>query len=360
MAKVSGKEKLVLKLKSDKFIDIRSLLKVGKEEGKEEGSNSKVIDVLIKLSDHITDLVKTTTGDEKKSNNFRLSQIKKAIKKIEESPITITSGKEAQTLDGIGKGIGERIDEILKTGTLKELSDVSIENEKDRIINEFTSVHGIGEAKANKFYEKGIRSIDELYNSNMDMSHDILIGLKYYKEFKEKIPYEEISDLGKIMKTAIKELYPDLIVEICGSHRRQKDYSGDIDVLITGDKIDGDYLKEIISLLTEINFLIDDLANGPTKYMGVCKHPNIGKGRRIDIRLVEYDSFFPALLYFTGSMELNKLMRTIAIEKGYTLNEYGLYKLKDGEKGEKIIVNSEKDIFDKLLIKYLKPEERNL
>jgi DNA polymerase beta len=107
--------------------------------------------------------------------------------------------------------------------------------------------------------------------------------------------------------------------------------------------------------------LIDDLTSqGDTKYMGVCIHPNAKIGRRIDIRFVTFESYYPAILYFTGSMMLNKSMRTHALKKGFTLNEYGLYHLSKGEKDGKIVVHSEQEIFDVLGLVYLKPSERDL
>jgi DNA polymerase/3'-5' exonuclease PolX len=50
----------------------------------------------------------------------------------------------------------------------------------------------------------------------------------------------------------------------------------------------------------------------------------------------------------------------IALQKGYTMNEYGIYKYIDGKKGDKIIIKSEKEAFDVLGIKYLEPHEREL
>jgi len=121
------------------------------------------------------------------------------------------------------------------------------------------------------------------------------------------------------------------------------------------------YLKNIVQGLTQAGLIVDDLTTqGDTKYMGVCIHPTVKVGRRIDIRLVTYDSFYPALLYFTGSMMLNKLMRTVALQKNYTLNEYGLFRTASGSKEEKIIVNSEKAVFDLLGLLYLEPKEREI
>ena len=76
--------------------------------------------------------------------------------------------------------------------------------------------------------------------------------------------------------------------------------------------------------------------------------------RRIDIRFVPYESYFSALLYFTGSAELNKKMRQIAKIKKLKLSEYGLFK----ENGDKIIINDERDVFNILEIEYLVPRLR--
>ena len=52
-------------------------------------------------------------------------------------------------------------------------------------------------------------------------------------------------------------------------------------------------------------------------------------------------------------------MRTYANTLGFTINEYGIYKLKpDKTKGLKIKTYSEKDIFKVLKLDYVEPENR--
>jgi DNA polymerase beta len=107
-------------------------------------------------------------------------------------------------------------------------------------------------------------------------------------------------------------------------------------------------LAKFVELLTNLDFLIDHLTDyGRSKYMGFCiVKQSSGSvstaskksiiARRIDIRFIPYNSYGAAILYFTGSKLFNTQMRTWAIGKGYSLNEYGLKKIKD-EKQKKIL-----------------------
>ena len=112
------------------------------------------------------------------------------------------------------------------------------------------------------------------------------------------------------------------------------------------------------------------LSSGNTKFNGIIEVN--GKARRIDIRFVPYENYYPALLYFTGSGNFNIEMRIKAKQLGYKLNEYHLYKLKthksllpgkvaakkDIEDEVPVIVKSEKEIFDILSMDYLEPKDR--
>jgi len=87
--------------------------------------------------------------------------------------------------------------------------------------------------------------------------------------------------------------------------------------------------------------------------MGFAKYKE-NPFRRIDIRYVDYDVYYSALLYFTGSASLNVNMRKIAEKMGLKLSEYGLTK----EDGSKILIESEYDVFRILKIEYLPPRLR--
>lgn len=108
------------------------------------------------------------------------------------------------------------------------------------------------------------------------------IGLKYYEDFNERIPREEVTQLFEKVKQAAMSLFKngknDLIVECCGSYRRGKQSCGDIDVLITrknNEKISG-ILRKLVEKLEYDGILKERLGglryshSGSEGYMGVC------------------------------------------------------------------------------------------
>jgi len=313
-------------------------------------------------------------------NLFRLKQIKKVlgiIKKFDKE-ITFDNFDELSSIKGIGTGTLNRIEEILITGKLSEVENFKDDSdEKKKIIEELESVINIGKSKAIEFYEQGIKSVEDLKNKHkkgeIELNNKILLGLKYYGIVKTEIPREEITKVKKILDKIIEKLNKKenkdskFILEIAGSYRRGKDKSGDIDVLVTKlntneNTNNDDYLSTFIKYLKKdmkINnnkpLIIDDMTdkNIKTKYMGFLKLLD-NPVRRIDVRFVSYDSFFTALLYFTGSADLNKYMREIAKTKNMKLSEYGLF----DENDNKIIVKSEKEVFDKLNLDYIDPKQR--
>ena len=320
------------------------------------------------------------------ANNFRLKQLNTVLtifKKYEDK-ITLKNYKELKDIDGIGAYTIQRIKEILETGKLDELGDFKDPSiDKEKIIEKLEEVIGIGRVNALEFYNQDIKSVkmlkDKIKKKEITVNEKIDLGLRYYGIYKKNIPRSEIYDISKIIKTIIKKMntYYNLdektkyIYQICGSYRRENLTSGDIDVLISkldikDDSDDSDdsirHLERVVEQLKKKikkndnkPLLIDDITdkNFETKYMGFLKYKE-NPVRRIDIRFVSYESYYSALLYFTGSAELNKKMRMIAKKLKLKLSEYGLFK----EDGSKIKINSEEEFFKKLDIPFIEPKNR--
>lgn len=331
------------------------------------------IDTAIKKKD-----VKLTTA-----NTFRLKQITNALATIKKYPKTITLDNlnEFSQLPGIGKGTIDRISEIIKTGKLGEIANFADTiDENKKLIEELESIVGIGRSIALELISQGVKSIDDLKKKidkgKIQVNDKVALGVKYYGKFAGNIPREEINKIYKIFSSIIKKMNTQYnlsddnkyIFEICGSYRREKPTSGDIDVLISkvGTKLDEpdginhlarfvEKLKKPIKTNDSKPLLVDDMTdkNFTTKYMGFAQY-KANPFRRIDIRFIPHDAYYPALLYFTGSADLNVKMRKIAKTMGLKLSEYGLTKAD----GTRLPISSEHDFFKILKIEYLEPKFR--
>jgi DNA polymerase beta len=329
----------------------------------------KIFTELIKVNEYLS---KTSNDDKfRRQNEFRIRSLKLGLRTIKNFQEEIKSARQLKDISGIGKGIQDRIDEILTTKKLKELDQLCkvvdcLNLGKKNIKDELLSIVGVGESLVKKllidYKISNVKEFIELVkNKKIKVSSTVELGIKYYNKLKFNIPRQEITKTLDYLEKEIDKLDDSIIIQICGSYRRQKLTSNDIDILVTtpfilteSKKEEQNYIQKIVKRFHEINFLIDDITPQATdKYMGFCKFQN-NPVRRIDIRFIPFLSWYPAVLYFTGSKEFNVMMRNIAKKKGYKLNEYGLYK-----NNKNIYVESEKEIFDLLEMKYLEPQERN-
>lgn len=110
-----------------------------------------------------------------------------------------------------------------------------------------------------------------------DIATDATNYSRYFDDFEKKVPRAEIAQIEKILKNAIKELNSAYLITICGSYRRGKEESGDIDVLVTHPdytsktkdekKKKAVSLKAIIECLERKRLITDTISLGSTKFM---------------------------------------------------------------------------------------------
>ena len=307
------------------------------------------------------------------TNNFKILSFNKVIQSIIKFKVQITSSLQLIGIPGFGKGTIDRVQQILTKGYLQEV--VELENKhsqlirKNKIINELIDVIGIGEFIANKLIDKyKITSLQDLKIraklNTININDKIKLGLKYAGKFETKIPRKTITKIYDQIDLIAKKLNPNLITTVCGSYRREMPQSSDIDLLICDSNLmfkkdlkNSSTLKNFITELKKSKIITDDITSDEvvSKYMGFCKHAK--KNYRIDIRFVPFESYFTALLYFTGSYQLNTIMRKCAKKLGFKLNEYGLFNISNNKQFK---ITSEKQIFDFLKINYLEPTQRNI
>ena len=171
----------------------------------------------------------------------------------------------------------------------------------------------------------------------------------------------------KLLLAEAHKVDPNIMLSINGSYKRKMPDSGDIDVLITSKQNVAASRKKFIEHLKKKGIIIETLANGKKKFMGISKLPNFTKFRHIDIIESDVKSYPFGVLYFTGSGGFNARMRGVALSKGYSLNEYDFtHKLtKKPVTSEEIMAKigkpqfeDEHEIFQFIDMDYVLPEDR--
>ena len=254
---------------------------------------------------------------------------------------------------GIGDGIRKKLEEIFGTGTIKLVED---KRALMQAVRDLSTVHGIGATKANELVKKhGIMTVETL-KDHKDLLNDVqLKGLKYHADIQKRIPRAEMDKHNAYLT---KHINTDF--EIAGSYRRGLPDSGDIDIIMREcDTSSVSCYEEAIRKLTASKYIVEVLAYGDHKFMGICKLPRHKTFRRIDIMIMDQKRYPFALLYFTGSQDHNIWMRYAALGQGYSLNEYGFSK----PKSKKVIdmsdtIKTERDIYKFLKLTYIEPTAR--
>lgn len=309
------------------------------------------------FKDTIINKLQTLATNERIQNQpFKARAYNIVIKQLKDFKGKIVTVDDISQFKGVGIKIKAKIEEIISTGTLKAADRVSGDN--INIFEELTAIHGIGPTKARALIKEGIVSIDDLKLRAEDLLNtQQQIGLKYHDDIQKRIPRKVIDKHKIVLDKCVTKVSNKLLFTIVGSYRRMAKDSGDIDILITiegksTEKKRTEMLEKLIDVMKEENYIVADLSCGKKKYMGVVK---LGRDsvRRLDILMTSPQEYPYALLYFTGSKELNVELRLAAQQKGLVLNEHGLQSTKKVPRAK-----TEEDIFNILGYKYILPEHR--
>jgi DNA polymerase (family X) len=130
-----------------------------------------------------------------------------------------------------------------------------------------------------------------------------------------------------------------------GSLRRFAETIGDVDVLAAADDS-----GPLMAALTSLPDVASVIGSGPAK-----TSVRTTAGLQVDLRVVPLDSWGAALQYFTGSQAHNVAVREIAVRKKLKLSEYGLF---DAASGEKIVSQTEEEVYHRLGMSWIPPTLR--
>jgi len=262
--------------------------------------------------------------------------------------------KALEEIPGVGESIALKIEEYLKTGRIKGYE--KLKKKTPINLEEIIAVEGMGPKKAKVLYQKlGIRNLKDLektarahkiaslFGFGEKTEKNILEGIAFLKRSKGRFLLGEILPKVKEVYEKFKSLKEVEKIDPAGSVRRMKETIGDVDFLVISKNP-----EKVMDFFVSLPGVIKIWGKGTTKASIRMK-----EGFDMDIRVVPDRSYGSALQYFTGSKEHNIATRKIAIDRGFKLSEYGLFR------GSKMIAGAdEKEIYQKLGMEWIPPEMR--
>lgn len=303
------------------------------------------------------------------ANPFRIRAYRNAINTIESlsRPIAAMAeaGEDLTELPAIGDNVAAHIVELLETGHINRLDEVTAEIPITLV--ELVRLDGVGPKKAKKLFDElDVKTVEELEVQLDAGTVEELAG--FGKKSVEKIR-RSIEDYrkhtGRFQIHEAEQLIEGLLrwvekapgveeIEIAGSLRRRKETIGDVDLLA---RCEGDGTPAVDHFVA-FEGAARVLGAGPTKGSIV-----LHSGLQVDLRVIPTRSFGSALVYFTGSKEHNVVLRTGAVRQGLRVNEWGVFRIPEGEDpealgkegGERLAGATEQEVYSALGMAWVPP-----
>jgi DNA polymerase (family 10) len=292
----------------------------------------------------------------KGENPFRSRAYRNAARVIERLPRSITSllkaGEDLSELPGIGKDLAGKIAAIVTTHKFSVLDRLKRELPGD--LGEIAALPGLGPKRVKLLYDKlAVRSLEDLRRAIRSGRLRELRGFGAKSEQKlaaalakpqaeRRFKLSDAEAEAEALLNYLRGGKRDQVV-VAGSYRRRRDTVGDLDIVVATQ--DGAKMGE---KLTRYENVASTLAHGPTRTTVVLR-----SRLQVDLRVVPLVSYGAALMYFTGSKAHNIALRGLANDRGWKLNEYGLF---DGRR--RIAGATEEEIYRKLGLAVIPPEMR--
>ena len=291
-------------------------------------NNAKIADIF----DQVADLLEF-----KLANPFRVRAYRRGARTIRDLPESVTSivndsAKNLTDIDGIGKDLAAKCETLISTGELPMLAELLLDIPGS--VLDLMRVPGLGPKKAAAvFNQLNVTTLDELKAAcdaeqvralkgfGAKTEQAILDGLAIANAANERILWSEADVIAESLTNHMRELSDIEEMSLAGSYRRGRETVGDLDLLVVAK--DSQTVMDRFQAFADVQSVI---ARGDTK-MSV----RLDSGFQIDLRVVPHESFGAALQYFTGSKEHNVVLRGRARKRGLKINEYGVYRIEDGE-----------------------------
>jgi DNA polymerase (family X) len=258
-------------------------------------------------------------------------------------------------IDGVGKAIAEKIDELLSTGHLEFLDE--LEKEVPPSLAEMLQVPDLGPKKIALFWRQvGITNLSELERAARDgrlrylpgmgekSEAKILAGIEALGRRSTRLPLGRVWPFAQELVETLRQVPGVTAVEVGGSLRRMRSTVGDIDIMAAAKES-----SAVMEALVGRKDIARVLGKGDTKASVEFTH-----GLQAQLWVHPPEHWGTALVYATGSKDHNVRLREYALKKGFSLSEHSLAR-KDGTE---IFCSQEEEVYEALGLPWIPPELR--
>ena len=303
------------------------------------------------------------------SNPFRIRAYRNAVLTVRglTRPLAamVEEGEDLTALPAIGKDMSAHIVELIQTGGLARLAEVS--TEIPRSLVQLVKLDCVGPKKAKKLWESlGVTTVDELEVAlkagrveslagfGATSVAKILASIDDFRRYSGRFLLSKVDALIEPLLAHMREAPGVERIEVAGSYRRRKDTIGDVDLLVQAELP----APAVMEHFTAFGSVEKVVAAGDTRGSVVLR-----SGLEVDLRVIPARSFGAALHYFTGSKEHNVAVRQIAQRQGLRVNEWGVFRMPEGvdpadvgkEDGERVAGETESSVFEVLGMGWVPP-----
>lgn len=283
-------------------------------------------------------------------NQYKKKAYKNAARNIlDAAPITRENVHAVSQIDGVGEAITNKVVKFVLTGIVPD---------QLKGYSEIIQLPHFGPKMATNLVNRGISSVDAIKKAvregKLELTEGQAAAIKYYKDLLERIPRAEVKKIGDKVSKIIKKQDGDwpgaqCNIEIVGSYRRGATSSGDVDILVSGLRVNAR------DVLTRIANKMDAVYREIGSQKATLWVPGEGgKVRQVDVFCATTEEYVPYLLYSTGSAQHNEKMRALCKQHGWRLNQLALL----DANGNKIPLTEERTLYDLLDIPYVPPSKR--
>ena len=299
----------------------------------------------------------------KGENPFKIRAYTHAVRALEilSEPVEMLVAEErVSSVDGIGKAISEKITELVQTGRLAYYDKLRDEFPPD-ILTLF-DIQGLGGKKIKALWdalridsvtklERACKSgaVAELPGFGEKTAANIIKAIEHMRKHAGEFRFGDIAALAEGLLEDLRGHSDVNLAQIAGSYRRKKEIVRDLDFIVSSRNA-----ESVMTYFTSHPLVESILAQGATKSSVLLK-----SGIQCDLRVVSGAEYPFALNYFTGSKEHNVRMRSRALSKGWSLNEYRFSAAEGRELREPLPeIHEENDIYRALGLDLVEPELR--